>query len=97
MEDGTSTSPGSFCDTAIACEARELLDRLGDKWSLLTLELLADGTLRFMELHRKLGAISKRMLAVTLRKLERDGSSVERFIPTSRRSSSTRSCRSAAP
>lgn len=56
-----------------ACELRELLDRLADKWSLLVIELLGGGTKRFMELLRHIDGISQRMLTLTLRRLERDG------------------------
>src|SRR5690554_6212750 len=56
-----------------ACELRELLDRLADKWSLLIIELLGDGTKRFMELLHHVDGISQRMLTLTLRRLERDG------------------------
>lgn len=55
------------------CEVRQILDRIADKWSLLTLALLADRPLRFTELRRRIDGVSQRMLAVTLRHLERDG------------------------
>ncbi len=73
MEDGTSQSPGNVCDTSASCEARDLLDRIADKWSLLVIELLEHRTRRFTELHREIDGVSKRMLTVTLRQLERDG------------------------
>jgi DNA-binding HxlR family transcriptional regulator len=56
-----------------ACEVRDLLDRLADKWSLLIVELLGHGTHRFTELRREIDGISQRMLTLTLRQLERDG------------------------
>jgi DNA-binding HxlR family transcriptional regulator len=56
-----------------ACQVREVLDRVGDKWSLLVIYLLGDGTRRFMDLLRSIEGISQRMLTVTLRGLERDG------------------------
>lgn len=52
---------------------RELLDRVGDKWSLLIIGTLSAGRLRFSELHRHIPGISQRMLTLTLRNLERDG------------------------
>jgi DNA-binding HxlR family transcriptional regulator len=55
------------------CRPREVLDRVGDKWSLLVIGLLGDGTRRFSELRRSIDGISQRMLTVTLRGLERDG------------------------
>jgi len=54
------------------CPIRNVLDRIGDQWSLLVLLTLERGTLRFTELQREIGDVSKRMLADTLRKLERD-------------------------
>jgi DNA-binding HxlR family transcriptional regulator len=56
-----------------ACELRDLLDRLADKWSLLVVELLGGSTLRFSDLRREIDGISQRMLTLTLRQLERDG------------------------
>src|SRR5438067_1714575 len=52
---------------------REVLDRVGDKWSVQIVALLGDGSLRFSELRRKIDRISQRMLTLTLRGLERDG------------------------
>ncbi|WP_082600972.1 helix-turn-helix domain-containing protein [Agromyces sp. Root81] len=52
---------------------RELLSRVGDKWSMLVIGVLHDGPLRFTELQRKIDGISHRMLTQTLRSLERDG------------------------
>ena len=73
MEDGTSTSLRNICDTEAAQEMRRTLDRIGDKWSLLVIALLGAGPRRFTELRREIGAISQRMLTLTLRQLERDG------------------------
>ena len=56
-----------------ACEVREVLDRVGDKWSVHVIHLLGSGTQRFSELRRGIDGISQRMLTVTLRGLERDG------------------------
>jgi DNA-binding HxlR family transcriptional regulator len=55
------------------CQVRQILDRIADKWSLLVIALLDEKTLRFGELGREIDGISKRMLTVTLRNLERDG------------------------
>jgi DNA-binding HxlR family transcriptional regulator len=55
------------------CAARDVLDRVGDKWSVYVLFLLGDGTRRFTDLRRSIDGISQRMLTVTLRNLERDG------------------------
>lgn len=52
---------------------RDLLSRLGDKWSILVISTLAGGPLRFTELQRSMAGISHRMLSVTLRALVTDG------------------------
>jgi DNA-binding HxlR family transcriptional regulator len=52
---------------------REVLGRVGDKWSALTIAMLGTGTRRFSQLRRDIDGISQRMLTVTLRNLERDG------------------------
>jgi DNA-binding HxlR family transcriptional regulator len=57
----------------MTCRAREVLQRVGDKWSVLAIDLLGQGTMRFTELHRAIDGITARMLTVTLRGLERDG------------------------
>ena len=56
-----------------ACQAREVLQRVGDKWSVYVIDLLGQDTMRFSELHRMIDGITSRMLTVTLRGLERDG------------------------
>jgi DNA-binding HxlR family transcriptional regulator len=71
MEEGTSTAPRHIADTT-SCEVRDVLDRVGDKWSLLVIELLDHDTRRFNELRRQIDGISQRMLTLTLRQLERD-------------------------
>jgi DNA-binding HxlR family transcriptional regulator len=58
------------------CEFREMLDRVGDKWSLLVIAMLEQrptARARFSELKRSIPGISQRMLTGTLRSLERDG------------------------
>jgi DNA-binding HxlR family transcriptional regulator len=59
--------------TPAGCRAREILDRVGDKWSLQVISLLGERAKRFNELRREIDGISQRMLSVTLRGLERDG------------------------
>lgn len=57
-----------------ACPVRNVVDRIGDKWSLLVLLVLEEGSvLRFNELHKSIGSISQKMLATTLKNLEADG------------------------
>jgi hypothetical protein len=53
--------------------ARDILARVGDKWTILLLMVLGDRRMRFTELHRAVNGISERMLTVTLRNLEHDG------------------------
>jgi len=55
------------------CGIRSLLDRVGDKWSLMIIDMLSEGTLRYSELDHKIGSISQKMLTVTLKSLEADG------------------------
>ena len=53
------------------CPVRDVLSRLGDKWSMLVLITLnANGTMRFSDIHKTIGDVSQRMLTVTLRTLE---------------------------
>ncbi len=62
------------------CPVRDVICRLGDKWSMLVLITLnANGTMRFSDIHKTIEDISQRMLTVTLRTLESDGL-VERKI-----------------
>ena len=51
----------------------DVLDRIGDKWSVLVVVMLGRGPKRFNELRRSIASISQRMLTLTLRGLERDG------------------------
>jgi DNA-binding HxlR family transcriptional regulator len=52
---------------------RDVLDRVGDKWSLLVVGSLGGNTMRFSDLLRHIPGVSQRMLTLTLRQLERDG------------------------
>lgn len=78
-QDGTFTCLGHLevtvtnTITGHSCRARDVLDRVGEKWSLLMISQLGDGPKRFTELKRGAYGISQRMLTVTLRSLERDG------------------------
>ena len=67
---------------AAGCPIRDVLDRIGDRWSLLVLLTLADGTMRFSVLKRAIGDISQRMLAQTLRTLEQDGLLTRKVFPS---------------
>ena len=56
------------------CPVRDILGKLGNKWSILVLITLnANGVMRFSDIHKSIGDISQRMLTVTLRSLEADG------------------------
>ena len=60
----------------------EILSRAGDKWSVLVVMKLSQGSQRFSELRDKIGGISQRMLTATLRGLERDGLLTRPIFPT---------------
>lgn len=61
---------------------RDVLHRVGDKWSVLVVSMLRERPLRFSELRRTIDGISQRMLTLTLRGLERDGLVVRTVTPT---------------
>lgn len=66
-------SPALREETGACMAVSDVLARVGDKWSVLVITSLGDGPLRFSELERRIGNISKKMLTSTLRQLERDG------------------------
>jgi DNA-binding HxlR family transcriptional regulator len=72
----SGTEPDDTC-----CTVRDVLGRVGDKWSALTIAMLGTGTKRFSQLRRDIDGISQRMLTVTLRNLERDGLVSRRIYP----------------
>jgi DNA-binding HxlR family transcriptional regulator len=82
----TNTHVPSTLESSITseepCPIREVLDRVGDKWSVLVVVLLGHRTHRFSELHRAIDGISQRMLTLTLRVLERDGLATRTVHPT---------------
>lgn len=55
------------------CPTRRILDRIGDRWTVLIVGALGDGPARFSELRRRIEGVSQKMLTQTLRGLERDG------------------------
>jgi len=64
------------------CPVRNVLDRVGDKWSILVITILGEnGTLRFNELNAVIGTISQKMLTVTLKTLEADGLISRKIYP----------------
>ena len=76
-QERTRTAPGHPAVTDVTshdCRAvSAILQRIGDKWSVLIISRLGDGPRRFNEIKRIVGGISQRMLTLTLRNLERDG------------------------
>ena len=59
-----------------------LLSRIGDKWTVLVVQTLGEGSKRFNELRREIPSVSQRMLTLTLRGLERDGLVTRTVYPT---------------
>lgn len=90
MQDSTFTLPDNLqvpaaqaADVFAAdCPTRKLLDRVGDKWSVLILTVLGEGAVRHNGLKRRIGGISQKMLSQTLRTLERDGLVSREVRPT---------------
>ncbi len=84
--DVTAPHPANMPPMAHAtgnCRAvSDVLARIGDKWSVQAVMLLADGPRRFNELKRMIGDVSQRMLTLTLRGLERDGLVTRTVFPT---------------
>ena len=69
----TASADGRFDVLSAACPTRQVINRIGDRWSLLVLYALENGTLRFQELRRTVDGVSQKMLTQTVRALERDG------------------------
>jgi DNA-binding HxlR family transcriptional regulator len=65
-----------------ACPVSEVVDRISGKWSIGILVAAAHGPIRFTELERSIVGISRRMLTLNLRNLERDGLLVREVYPT---------------
>lgn len=70
-------------DPIADCPLRGILNRIGDTWSVLVLLELSNGDCHFNALTRVIEGISRRMLTVTLRALERDGLVTREVLPTS--------------
>ncbi|MGI5244564.1 winged helix-turn-helix transcriptional regulator [Dactylosporangium sp. CA-139066] len=64
------------------CSVEEVVDRVGSKWSVSILIAASSGPVRFTALERSIPGISRRMLTLTLRNLERDGLIVRTVFPT---------------
>ncbi|WP_432987013.1 winged helix-turn-helix transcriptional regulator [Dactylosporangium sp. CA-233914] len=76
---GPETGPPPPCGR---CSVEEILDRIGSKWSVCILVAASPGPIRFSGLERAIPGISRRMLTLTLRNLERDGLLVRTCYPT---------------
>ena len=72
-------TPGDGDDCRVV---REILDLVGDKWTLYIIATLRNGPVRFNELRRQIDGISQRMLTINLRRLERDGLVKRTLFPT---------------
>jgi DNA-binding HxlR family transcriptional regulator len=55
------------------CPTRVVLDRIGDKWTVLVINALTDGAMRFSVLRDRIGGVAPKVLTQTLRAMERDG------------------------
>jgi len=72
----------SLHDTVGCKTVGEILGRVGDKWTVLVVMSLKDGSRRFSEIRRAVPGVSQRMLTLTLRGLERDGMVTRKVTPT---------------
>ena len=81
-QEGTIGIPGTLHVPDDCRAVREVLSRVGDKWTILVVGELGQGRKRFNEIRRALGSISQRMLTLTLRGLERDGLVTRTVFPT---------------
>jgi len=77
---GTSTEAGYLMETnrerdvlSPTCPSRVILNRIGDRWTIFVIIALADETLRFTELRKRIGGVTPKVLTETLRALESDG------------------------
>jgi DNA-binding HxlR family transcriptional regulator len=78
----TSDQAERYDVTRAGCPARQILDRIADKWTVLVVLALAPGPLRFSRLRAKVEGVSQKMLTQTLRGLERDGMVDRTAYPT---------------
>ncbi|MBF6337431.1 MULTISPECIES: winged helix-turn-helix transcriptional regulator [Nocardia] len=64
------------------CPTREVLDHIAGKWTVLIIDALAEGTMRYTDLRHRIDGISQKMLTQTLRQLETDGFVTRTVHPT---------------
>jgi DNA-binding HxlR family transcriptional regulator len=81
-QEGTALIPSNLHVVEDCRAVSEILARVGDKWTVLVVEVLGEGPKRFTEIRRALASISQRMLTLTLRGLERDGLATRTVIAT---------------
>ena len=72
--------PGDIRNTE--CPSRSVIQMLADKWTILVVESLSPGAMRFGDLRRQVGGVTQKMLTQTLRALERDGLVARVVYPT---------------
>ena len=78
----TASHPIRWAGRGDDCPARQVFDRVGDRWSMYVLAHLEAGPLRFNEIRRRIKGLSQRILTVTLRSLARDGQITRTQYPT---------------
>ena len=66
---------------ARGCPSRDVLTKIGDRWTVLVINALAQGPLRYSELHHRVGGISQKMLSQTLKGLTHDGLVARQVYP----------------
>ncbi|MEV4219290.1 helix-turn-helix domain-containing protein [Nonomuraea sp. NPDC049725] len=64
------------------CPTRQVLDHIAGKWTILVVDALLDGTMRYTDLSRRIAGVSQKMLTQTLRSLEGDGFVTRTVHPT---------------
>lgn len=82
MADGHTAVTTTPVFGADECTLKDVLERVGDKWSILAIAALDHHPWRFRELQRSIDGISQRMLTLTLRRLQRDGLVTRTVYPT---------------
>ncbi|MCR8725329.1 winged helix-turn-helix transcriptional regulator [Frigidibacter sp. ROC022] len=82
MKQGYPDETGAPDEPGPCTRISEMLNRVGDKWTMLVIRALSQGPRRFNALRRDIGDISQKMLASTLRNLERDGFVSRTVLPT---------------
>ena len=78
----TALAEGPCLQSAGCKNVAPVLNRVGDKWSMMIVMMLSNGPMRFSELKRAIDGISQRMLTLSLRGLERDGLLTRTVTPT---------------